>query len=307
MPGVDAFTPDERRALAPYFTELDGPVFALVNLPEVVKGALFARYSRSAKSLRRLFLDEFLERAEASPGRPAPSGPRARRAALRAGVHRVRRRLGRPARRRAPGLRGRVQHPDQGARVGPAHGLPRAVHALRALHGPAGRPLEVPRARGARRPPAARALRRGRSTARSRPTRAGSSRCASTGRARVPRRPAADTDAVYRMTIRAKALDSAARAPARGHALERRHLRHRPGATRRSCCACARTRCAEVRDYADLMLVELRKVIPAFLRASTVRSAAASWSRLPRGDRARRPRRRRPACSTASSPSPGPR
>ncbi len=43
-----------------YFTNLDGPVFALVNLPEVVKGALFARYSRSAKSLRRLFLDEFV-------------------------------------------------------------------------------------------------------------------------------------------------------------------------------------------------------------------------------------------------------
>ena len=35
-------------------------MFALVNLPEVVKGALFARYSRSAKSLRRLFLDEFV-------------------------------------------------------------------------------------------------------------------------------------------------------------------------------------------------------------------------------------------------------
>jgi thymidylate synthase ThyX len=35
-------------------------VFALVNLPEVVKGALFARYSRSPKSLRRLFLDEFV-------------------------------------------------------------------------------------------------------------------------------------------------------------------------------------------------------------------------------------------------------
>jgi thymidylate synthase ThyX len=55
------FTPEERRLLAPYFTSLDGPVFALVNLPEVVKGALFARYSRSAKSLRRLFLDEFRE------------------------------------------------------------------------------------------------------------------------------------------------------------------------------------------------------------------------------------------------------
>ena len=35
-------------------------MFALVNLPEVVKGALFARYSRSPKSLRRLFLDEFV-------------------------------------------------------------------------------------------------------------------------------------------------------------------------------------------------------------------------------------------------------
>jgi thymidylate synthase ThyX len=41
-------------------TNLDGPVFALVNLPEVVKGALFARYSRTHKSLRRLFLDEFV-------------------------------------------------------------------------------------------------------------------------------------------------------------------------------------------------------------------------------------------------------
>ena len=57
---MEAFTVDERAALAPYVTNLDGPVFALVNLPEVVKGALFARYSRSAKSLRRLFLDEFL-------------------------------------------------------------------------------------------------------------------------------------------------------------------------------------------------------------------------------------------------------
>jgi hypothetical protein len=46
---VETFSSDERAALAPYFTNLDGPVFALVNLPEVVKGALFARYSRSAK------------------------------------------------------------------------------------------------------------------------------------------------------------------------------------------------------------------------------------------------------------------
>ena len=58
--GSDSFTPDETRALAPYFTNTDRSVFALINLPETVKGALFARYSRSAKSVRRLFLDEFL-------------------------------------------------------------------------------------------------------------------------------------------------------------------------------------------------------------------------------------------------------
>ncbi len=54
------FTPEEQTVLARFFTNLDLPVFGLVNLPEVVKGALFARYSRTAKSLRRLFLDEFV-------------------------------------------------------------------------------------------------------------------------------------------------------------------------------------------------------------------------------------------------------
>ncbi len=62
----EQFTPDEREILARYFTDVEGPVFALTNLPEVVKGALFARYSRTAKSLRRLFLDEFYQ-GEALP------------------------------------------------------------------------------------------------------------------------------------------------------------------------------------------------------------------------------------------------
>lgn len=57
---TEQFTAEEQAVLRRYFSNLDGPVFALVNLPEVVKGALFARYSRSAKSLRRLFLDEFV-------------------------------------------------------------------------------------------------------------------------------------------------------------------------------------------------------------------------------------------------------
>ncbi|MGD9763825.1 MAG: FAD-dependent thymidylate synthase [Candidatus Binatia bacterium] len=62
-PAGEELSADERRRLAPYFTNLDRPVFALRNLPEVVKAALFARYSRSPKSLRRLFLDEFLDGA----------------------------------------------------------------------------------------------------------------------------------------------------------------------------------------------------------------------------------------------------
>src|SRR5436305_1924429 len=58
---VESFTPTERAKLEPHFTNLDLPVFALVNLPETVKGALFARYSRYQGTLRRLFLDEFAE------------------------------------------------------------------------------------------------------------------------------------------------------------------------------------------------------------------------------------------------------
>jgi thymidylate synthase ThyX len=53
------FTADEERSLTPFFTNLDRPVFGL-KLPQEVAGALFSRYSRSAKSLRRTFLDEFL-------------------------------------------------------------------------------------------------------------------------------------------------------------------------------------------------------------------------------------------------------
>jgi thymidylate synthase ThyX len=68
MTAAESFTLEEQKALAPYFTNLDKPVFAIVNLPEVVKGALFARYSRSAKSVRRLFLDEFHKDVEGEGG-----------------------------------------------------------------------------------------------------------------------------------------------------------------------------------------------------------------------------------------------
>ncbi len=58
---VETFTEAERERLRPRFTNLDRPVFALVNLPETAKAALFARYSRYPGTLRRLFLDEFAD------------------------------------------------------------------------------------------------------------------------------------------------------------------------------------------------------------------------------------------------------
>ncbi|MBM4299233.1 MAG: thymidylate synthase, partial [Deltaproteobacteria bacterium] len=57
------FNADEQKRLAPFFTNLEGDTFGL-KLPQEVAGALFSRYSRSTKSLRRTFLDEFLGDAE---------------------------------------------------------------------------------------------------------------------------------------------------------------------------------------------------------------------------------------------------
>ncbi|MBI5227594.1 FAD-dependent thymidylate synthase [Candidatus Micrarchaeota archaeon] len=57
---MEQFTDSEKSMLSPFVSNLDKPVFVLTNLPEVVKGAMFSRYSRSAKSLRRVLLDEFM-------------------------------------------------------------------------------------------------------------------------------------------------------------------------------------------------------------------------------------------------------
>ena len=46
--------------LIPYVTNINSDVFCLRNLPEVVKGTLFSRYSRSDKSLKQILLNEFL-------------------------------------------------------------------------------------------------------------------------------------------------------------------------------------------------------------------------------------------------------
>src|SRR5262245_31678882 len=83
MPGVpaepaddaDDFSAAERELLGRYLTNLDRRVFALRNLPEVVKGALFSRYSRTEKSLRRVLLDEFLSEPGAAIAAAAGQGP----------------------------------------------------------------------------------------------------------------------------------------------------------------------------------------------------------------------------------------
>src|SRR5215471_9580358 len=78
---VEPLTDAERARLAPHVTNLERPVFALVNLPETVKGALFARYSRYQGTLRRLYLDEFAADAPAG-GRPFDAEEGARAAGL---------------------------------------------------------------------------------------------------------------------------------------------------------------------------------------------------------------------------------
>ncbi|HEY0831703.1 MAG TPA: FAD-dependent thymidylate synthase [Candidatus Dormibacteraeota bacterium] len=69
------FSAAESSLLERYFTNLDRPVFALRNLPEVVKGALFSRYSRTEKSLRRVLLDEFINEPDSGFDRLAGSPP----------------------------------------------------------------------------------------------------------------------------------------------------------------------------------------------------------------------------------------
>ena len=71
---IESFTDAERSLLSAHCTNLDRPVFALTNLPETLKGALFARYSRYPGTLRRLLLDEFagdLAAVSAAASQPA--------------------------------------------------------------------------------------------------------------------------------------------------------------------------------------------------------------------------------------------
>ncbi len=74
---AESWTVEERTRLSRYTSNQDAPVFALCNLPEATKAALFARYSRTSKSLRRLLLDEFLETGTEEPAAASAGASRA--------------------------------------------------------------------------------------------------------------------------------------------------------------------------------------------------------------------------------------
>ncbi|HET9489525.1 MAG TPA: FAD-dependent thymidylate synthase [Methylomirabilota bacterium] len=273
---MERLTPEERAALAPYFTDLDGPVFALVNLPEVVKGALFARYSRSPKSLRRLFLDEF--RSDVESARGADSGPGVRTARADALYERVLLEYGDDSVAQLGGVHlacegasniltkvlewGRLMaYLEQSTRYIPYDDRPDGryrYHVPAELEGPLrdryvaalDQAFETYR----RWLPRLRELYEG----------------------RFPR-AGGDSEQVHRLTIRAKALDTLrGLLPAAsvsnvgiygtGQAYEQLLLRMRAHPL------------AEVRACADLMLRELRKVIPAFLRRVDLADRGGAWS-----------------------------
>jgi thymidylate synthase ThyX len=272
----ETFTADEAARLAPHFTNLDGPVFALVNLPEVVKGALFARYSRSAKSLRRLFLDEFVESAAA-----AGSAPTAEVGTTR-----------------AEGLFERVfveYGDDSVAQLGGVHLACESVSNILTKLLEWGRLMAYLEQSTRYVPYADRPGGRWRYHVPAEVREAGlEARFTETldrsfetyvrwlepmqdhFRRRHPRQPG-DSEVVYRNTIRAKALDTlrgllpaATRSNVglygTGQAYEALLLRLRASPL------------AEARVCADLMLTELRKVIPAFLRRVDTSDRGGAWT-----------------------------
>jgi thymidylate synthase ThyX len=60
MEYYETFSETQLKILERFVTNTTSPIFVLRNLPEVIKGALFSRYSRSALGLRSLLLKEFI-------------------------------------------------------------------------------------------------------------------------------------------------------------------------------------------------------------------------------------------------------
>lgn len=66
--GYEDFSPQQIKVLERYVTSTTSNVFVIHNLPEVIKGALFSRYSRSSLGLRSLLLKDFILNEETAFG-----------------------------------------------------------------------------------------------------------------------------------------------------------------------------------------------------------------------------------------------
>ena len=58
---MSEFSNKEKKILSNHFSNTDRNVFAIITPRQVDRGALMSRYSRTDKSMRRIFLDEFLK------------------------------------------------------------------------------------------------------------------------------------------------------------------------------------------------------------------------------------------------------
>ena len=58
---LSEFSIKEKEILSDHFSNADDNVFAIITPRQVDRGALMSRYSRTDKSMRRIFLDEFLQ------------------------------------------------------------------------------------------------------------------------------------------------------------------------------------------------------------------------------------------------------
>jgi len=58
---LSEFSNSEKENLLKHFSNVDDSVFAIISPRQVDRGALMSRYSRTDKSMRKIFLDEFLQ------------------------------------------------------------------------------------------------------------------------------------------------------------------------------------------------------------------------------------------------------
>jgi len=58
---MSEFSSSEKEILSKHFSNVEDSVFAIITPRQVDRGALMSRYSRSDKSMRKIFLDEFIQ------------------------------------------------------------------------------------------------------------------------------------------------------------------------------------------------------------------------------------------------------